>query len=117
MRHHNNVRKFGRTTGARSALMKSLALSLITHGRITTTLAKAKELRPYVEKIVTKGKTANTGSKRLVIAKLINRKTEVKKLFDEIVPKYKTRNGGYTRILKLPPRLSDSSKMAIIEFV
>lgn len=64
--------------------MKSLALSLITHGRITTTLAKAKELRPYVEKIVTKGKTANTGSKRLVIAKLVNRKTEVKKLLTRL---------------------------------
>lgn len=117
MRHHNTVRKFGRKSNARGALIKSLVLSLINKKKIKTTEAKAKELGPYVEKLVTKGKQNDLSSRRFVIAKLMNRKEEVKKLFEEIAPQYKDRNGGYTRIIKLPPRLSDGSKMAIIEFV
>lgn len=117
MRHHNKNRKFGREKGPRKALLSSLALSLILRNRIKTTEAKAKELRPYMEKIVTQAVTGTLSSKRLVVAKLQNQKKEVKKLFDEIAPKYKEVKGGYTRIIKMPRRLSDGSKMAMIEFV
>lgn len=117
MRHHVNVRKFGRTTNQRRALMKSLALSLIIHERITTTAAKAKELRPYIERLVTRAKHKDVAAKRIVQARLLNRRTETKKLFDEIAPRYLERKGGYTRILKLPQRKGDASKMALIEFV
>lgn len=117
MRHHNSVRKFGRTSNGRRALLKSLALALINHGRIETTEAKAKELRPYVEKLVTKAKDNSVASKRLIISRLMNRKEESKKLFEEIAPKYKDQKGGYTRIMKLPQRQGDAAKMALIEFV
>lgn len=117
MRHSNNVRKFGRPSNQRRALLKGLALSLITHGRITTTEAKAKELRPYMEKIVTIAKPNTITAKRLLTARLMNRKPEIKTLFNDIAPKYIDRKGGYTRIMKLPARKSDSAKMAIIEFV
>ncbi len=117
MRHHNANRKFGRTKNQRHALIKSLALSLVKHEQIQTTEAKAKELRPFIEKIITKGKMATLKAERLVISRLLNRKTEVKKIFDEIVPKYADRKGGYTRIVKLPKRAGDASPMAIIEFV
>jgi large subunit ribosomal protein L17 len=117
MRHHNSVRKFGRKTNVRNALIKGLALSLIIHGRIETTEAKAKELRPFMEKLVTSARTNTATSKRIVTSRLMNRKPEVKTLFADIAPKYMDRKGGYTRIIKLPQRLSDGSKMAIIEFV
>lgn len=117
MRHHNNKRKFGRNRNARGALMKGLALSLIKSGRIKTTEAKAKELRPLVEKLVTRAKIDNLTTRRILASRLINQKTEVKKLVEEIAPKYKDVNGGYTRVLKLPPRKSDGAKMALIEFV
>ena len=117
MRHHNGVRKFGRSSSQRSALLSGLALSLIAHGQITTTEAKAKELRPFMEKLVTKSKDGTLASQRLVVSRLSNKSDEVKKLFDEIVPKYKDRDGGYTRIVKMPARLSDGSPMAVIEFV
>lgn len=117
MRHSNNVRKFGRKKNARRALMKGLALSLIEHGRITTTDAKARELRPYMDKLVTKAKAGELSDRRLVISRLMNRDEAAAKLFDEIAPKYSDRVGGYTRIIKLPPRKSDASPMALIEFV
>lgn len=117
MRHHNGVRKFGRKTNVRNALIKGLAISLIKHGRITTTEAKAKELRPFVEKLVTTAKPNTVTAKRLIASRLINQKPETKKLFEDIMPRYTDRKGGYTRIIKLPPRLGDGSKMAIIEFV
>jgi large subunit ribosomal protein L17 len=117
MRHGNHNRKFGRPKNQRVALMRSLALSLIKHGRIETTLAKSKELRPYIEQIVTRAKNDTLGSRRLVAGRLGNQPTAAKKLFADIGPKYKERNGGYTRIMKLPPRKSDASPMAIIEFV
>ncbi|MBP6855050.1 MAG: 50S ribosomal protein L17 [Candidatus Pacebacteria bacterium] len=117
MRHANNVRKFGRTANARRALLKSLALSLIKHEQITTTEAKAKELRPYIEKLITRAQKGDLATRRAIVARLMNRKTETKKLFDEIAPKYAKRKGGYTRVLKLPQRKGDASKMAIIEFV
>lgn len=116
MNHHSSKRKFGREAGQRDALMKSLARSLVIHGKINTTLAKAKELRPFIEKLVTKGRTGTLASRRLISERLGDGK-EVKILMDEIAPKYKDRNGGYTRITKLPRRLADASPMAQIEFV
>lgn len=97
--------------------MKGLALSLINHGRIKTTEAKAKELRPFIEKLLTKAKEGDLASRRIVVSRLMNRAPETKKLFEEIAPKFKEISGGYTRVLKLPPRISDGAKMAIIEFV
>ena|SRR5665213_1073307 len=117
MRHHDHNRKFGRTHGQRAALMKGLVLAMIAHGRIETTEAKAKELRPMMEKMITKANDGTLASRRLVIARLYNRTAEGNKLVDTIAPKYKGRTGGYTRITKLPVRLSDASKMAVIEFV
>jgi large subunit ribosomal protein L17 len=117
MRHHNKNRKFGRTKNQRVALIKGLALSLIKHERIETTLAKAKELRPYVEKLVTRAKVDTLASRRITSARLGNQATATTKLYKDLGPKYKTRPGGYTRIVKLAPRKSDASPMAIIEFV
>lgn len=117
MRHHNNVRKFGRDKSQRHALLKGLVLSLIAHGRIETTEAKAKELRPFVEKMVTKANLGTLSSRRLVISRLYNLTSEANKLINEIAPKYKNVPGGYTRITKLPRRAGDASKMAVIEFI
>ena len=117
MRHHNNIRKFGRTRNQRHALLKGLVLALIAHGKIETTEAKAKELRPYVEKLITKANVGTLASRRLVISRLYNLNAEASKFIDEIAPKYKTTNGGYTRITKLPRRGGDASKMAVIEFI
>ena len=116
MRHHSNVRKFGREKNQRHALMRSLARNLIKHGQIETTAAKAKELRPYVEKLVTKAKIATVASRRLIESRVMGA-AETKKLIDEIAPKYMSRAGGYTRIIKLPNRELDGSAMALIEFV
>ncbi len=116
MRHHNNVRKFGRETTQRHALMRSLARNLIRDSRIRTTTAKAKELRPFVEKLVTKAKVATPASRRLIVSKLQGA-AEVKKLVEVIAPKYMDRKGGYTRIMKLPNRDLDASPMSLIEFV
>ncbi len=118
MKHRTSTRKLGRVTKQRTALLRSLAISLIKHGKIKTTEAKAKELRPYIEKIVTKGKTDSVTSRRLISSQLGSGGTiALKKLIGEISPKYKDRNGGYTRIIKLPKRMGDGGSMAIIEFV
>ncbi len=117
MRHGNSKRKFGREKNQRNALMNSLALNLIVRGKIKTTEPKAKELRPFIEKLVTQAKKGDLATRRIVIAKLSNRSPEVKKLFDVIAPKYKDVKGGYTRVLKLGARKSDGAKMAVIEFV
>jgi large subunit ribosomal protein L17 len=117
MRHHNNIRKFGRTKNQRSALMKGLVLSLIKHEKIETTEAKAKELRPRIEKLITKAKENTLASRRIIDSRLYNSTTASKKLIESIAPKYKNRKGGYTRITKLPSRQGDASKIAIIEFV
>lgn len=116
MRHHSVKRKFGLEKDQRNALMRSLARNLINESKIKTTLAKAKELRPYVEKLVTKAKTGTLASRRLIISKIGGEK-ETKVLFTTIAPKYKDRNGGYTRIVKIARRELDSAPMAIIEFV
>ncbi len=117
MRHGNNKRKFGRVRKVRVALVNSLALNLIVREKIKTTEPKAKELRPFIEKLVTRAKKGDVATKRLISAKLSNKGREVKKLFDVIAPKYKDQSGGYTRIMKLGARKSDGAKMAIIEFV
>jgi large subunit ribosomal protein L17 len=117
MRHGNNVRKFGRNKSQRHALIKGLMLSLIAHERIETTEAKAKELRPFIEKLVTKANVGTLASKRLVIARLYNLTAEANRLIETIAPKYKGRTGGYTRITKLGRRAGDASKMAVIEFI
>ncbi len=117
MRHGNNVRKFGRNKNQRHALMKGLMLALIAHSKIETTEAKAKELRPMVEKMVTKANVGTLASRRLVISRLYNLTAEATKLIDIIAPKYKGQTGGYTRITKIGSRGGDASKMAIIEFI
>ena len=117
MRHGNNKRKFGRVRKVRVALINSLALNLIVREKIKTTLPKAKELRPFIEKLVTRAKSGNLATRRLITAKLSNRDREVKKLFDVIAPKYKDIKGGYTRVVKLGSRKADGAPMAIIEFV
>ncbi|MBU0999346.1 50S ribosomal protein L17 [Patescibacteria group bacterium] len=117
MRHHNNKRKFGRDKTQKKALLNSLVLNLIVREKIKTTLPKAKEMRPFIEKLITRAKTESLATRRLIIAKLSNRSFEVKKLFEVIVPKYVDKKGGYTRILKLGARKSDGTQMAIIEFV
>jgi large subunit ribosomal protein L17 len=116
MKHHKAIRKFGRTTDVRRALIRSLAESLVLNGKIKTTEAKAKELRPFIEKLVTKGKKGDLAAQRLIISRLGTPRV-AKKLINDIAPRYKERNGGYTRIIKLSPRSGDASKMAIIEFV
>lgn len=100
----------------RDALMRSLARNLVNEGRITTTLAKAKSLRPFVEKLVTKAKTGTLASRRLVNSRIMG-EAETKALFAEIAKKYADRKGGYTRIIKLPRRTLDAAEMAMIEFV
>jgi len=117
MRHHNNVRKFGRDKSQKKALLSSLALNLIVREKIKTTEPKAKELRPFIEKLVTRAKKGDLATRRTIISKLSNRSAEVKKLFEVIAPKYSDKKGGYTRVLKLGARKSDGAKMAIIEFV
>ena len=115
MRHHDNKRKFGREKNQRIALLKSLAYSLIVRGKIRTTEAKAKELRPFVEKLVTMGKSDTVANRRLLEARA--GKTVAQKLVTNISKNYVDRAGGYTRITKLVPRKTDGAKMAIIEFV
>jgi large subunit ribosomal protein L17 len=117
MNHHKAKRKFGRTRSQRTALLRGLAISLIEHGRITTTDAKARELRPFIEEIVTHGKKGTLASRRLIISRLGGNEDNAKKMVEEISPRFVERPGGYTRILKLPRRAGDASKMAIIEFV
>lgn len=116
MRHHNNQRKFNRQTDERRALLRSLAGALIERGKIKTTEAKAKELRPLVEKLITKARKPTVAGQRLLSSNLGSSRL-VKRLVGEVAPKYAERAGGYTRIIKLPPRAGDGSKMAIIELV
>lgn len=109
-------KKLNRTSSHRKALLANLANSLITHGRIKTTLPKAKALRPYAEKLITLGKNNNITVKRSLISK-IKDKQVAKRLCEEVSPKFKERKGGYTRILKVGYRYGDAAPMAIIELV
>ncbi len=116
MRHHSANRKFGREVGQRRALLKSLTRALVLEKKITTTLAKAKELRPIVEKLITKAKKGTLAARRDIIS--VSGSEEVAKvLVETLASNYKNRQGGYTRVLKLPPRAKDGAEMAIIEFV
>ena len=117
MRHHNNTRKFGRDKTQKRALLNSLALNLIIREKIKTTLPKARELRPFIEKLVTRAKGSDLAKRRLIIAKLSNHSSGVKKLFEVLAPRYKDTMGGYTRVLKLGVRKSDGAPLAIIEFI
>jgi large subunit ribosomal protein L17 len=116
MRHRVAGRKLQRTTAHRNALFRNMAAALIKHEQITTTLAKAKELRPYVEKLVTLAKKGGLSNRRLAHARLMD-ETQLTKLFDTIAPRYADRNGGYTRVIKAGIRSSDAAAMAVIEFV
>jgi len=116
MRHAIRGRKLGRTTSHRWAMFRNQLQSLVKHERITTTLPKAKELRPIFEKAVTQGKRGTLHARRRVRRWIPDRHL-VQKLFDDIAPRFADRNGGYTRILKLGPRKGDGAEMAIIELV
>ncbi|WP_420141321.1 50S ribosomal protein L17 [Sphingomonas sp.] len=116
MRHRVGGRKLQRTSSHRTALFRNQAAALIKHEQITTTLAKAKELRPYVEKLVTLAKKGGLSNRRLAHARLMD-DTQLVKLFDVIGARYADRNGGYIRIIKAGLRASDAAAMAVIEFV
>jgi large subunit ribosomal protein L17 len=116
MRHGAAHRKLGRTTSHRQAMFANMAASLIKHEQITTTLPKAKELRPFVEKLVTLGKKGDLHARRQAISQ-VRDVTQVGKLFDTIAPRYSARNGGYIRIMKAGFRHGDNAAMAVIEFV
>ncbi len=116
MRHRRNTTKLKRTTAHRKSLLANLACSLIEHGRIRTTLGKAKALRPVAEKLVTQAKRNDLHSRRLAIA-FLRQKNAVSKLFAEVAPAAASRPGGYCRITKLGQRMSDSAPMAVIEWV
>ncbi|WP_419809476.1 50S ribosomal protein L17 [Sphingomonas sp.] len=116
MRHRVGGRKLQRTSAHRTALFRNMAAALIKHEQITTTVAKAKELRPYVEKLVTLAKKGGLSNRRLAHARLLD-DVQLVKLFDVLAGRYVERNGGYTRIIKAGIRASDASPMAIIEFV
>ena len=109
-------RKLGRTTGQRRALLRQLTTALIRHDRIETTEHKAKELRSIAEKMVTLGKQGDLAARRQALAYILD-EAVVKRLFDEVAPKYKDRNGGYTRIIKGAPRRGDAALLCYIEFV
>src|SRR5262245_28206527 len=115
MRHRKRGRKLGRSSTHRLALMRNLTRNLIEHETIITTVAKAKELRPFVEKLITKAKTGTLADRRLVLSRLGNDKETTKKLFDTIGPRFKERPGGYTRILKrMQRRLGAAGETAMI---
>ncbi len=116
MRHRVAHRKLGRTTEHRMAMLKNMSASLIKHEQITTTLPKAKELRPYIEKLVTLAKKGGLSNRRLAHARLQD-DVQLVKLFDVIATRYANRQGGYVRVLKAGFRASDQAAMAVIEFV
>lgn len=116
MRHRVGGRKLQRTSSHRTALFRNMAAALIKHEQITTTLAKARELRPYTEKLITLAKKGGLSNRRLAHARLLD-ETQLVKLFDVLAVRYADRAGGYTRIVKTGPRASDAADMAIIEFI
>lgn len=116
MRHKHGYRKLGRTSSHRKALLKNLAIAIIANNRIETTVEKAKELRGYIEKLITKSKSADFNTHREIFSYLQD-KASTKKLIEEIAPKYQDRNGGYSRIVKTRVRRGDAASMAFIELV
>jgi large subunit ribosomal protein L17 len=115
MRHLNQGRKLNRTSAHRKALFRNLVLALVKHERIKTTDAKAKELRRYADRMVTLGKRGDLAARRLAFAFMQSRDA-VKRLFDEIAPRFKERNGGYTRVVKFGFRRGDAAPLSIVEF-
>ena len=116
MRHKLGQRKLGRTSSHRIALLRNMAAALIKHEQITTTLPKARELRPYLEKLITLGKKGGLSNRRLAHARLLDEAQE-QKLFTTLAERYADRNGGYTRIIKAGYRASDAAPIAVIELV
>ncbi|KPM24882.1 50S ribosomal protein L17 [Citromicrobium sp. RCC1885] len=116
MRHGISQRKLGRKSGHRTAMFRNMSAALIKHEQIVTTLPKAKELRPYIEKLITLAKRGGLSNRRLAMGRLQD-ETQLKKLFDVLAERYSDREGGYTRIIKAGYRASDSAQLAIIEFV
>ena len=116
MRHGISQRKLSRKSGHRTAMFRNMSAALIKHEQILTTLPKAKELRPYVEKLVTLAKRGGLSNRRLAMGRLQD-ETQLKKLFDVLAERYSDRQGGYVRIIKAGYRASDSAQLAIIEFV
>jgi large subunit ribosomal protein L17 len=116
MRHRVGGRKLQRTSSHRAALFRNMAAALIKHEQILTTTAKAKELRPYVEKLITLAKKGGLSNRRLAHARLLD-ETQLKKLFDVLAERYAGRNGGYTRVIKAGFRASDAAPVAYIELV
>ncbi|WP_338468129.1 50S ribosomal protein L17 [Novosphingobium sp. ZN18A2] len=116
MRHKMGQRKLQRTSSHRRALMRNMAAALIKHEQITTTLPKARELRPYVEKLITLAKHGGLSNRRLAHARLLD-DAQLAKLFDVLAERYADRNGGYTRVIKAGIRASDAAPIAVIEFV
>ncbi len=116
MRHGISQRKLSRKSGHRKALFRNMAAALIKHEQISTTLPKAKELRPYIEKLITLAKRGGLSNRRLAQSRLLD-ETQLKKLFDVLAERYSDRDGGYTRIIKAGYRESDSAQLAIIELV
>jgi len=116
MRHRVGGRKLQRTSSHRAALFRNMAAALIKHEQILTTTAKAKELRPYVEKLVTLAKRGGLSNRRLAQARLMD-DAQLAKLFDILAPRYANRDGGYTRVIKAGIRSSDAAPIAVIEFV
>ena|SRR5947209_8706691 len=115
MRHLNQGRKLNRTSAHRKALFRNLVLALVKHERIKTTDAKAKELRRYADRMVTLGKRGDLAARRLAFSFMQSRDA-VKRLFDEIAPRFKERNGGYTRVVKFGFRRGDAAPLSVIEF-
>jgi len=116
MRHGMSGRKLGRKTGHRNALFRNMAAALIKHEQITTTVPKAKELRPYMEKLITLAKRGGLSNRRLAMSRLGD-ETQLKKLFEVLAERYADREGGYTRVIKAGIRASDAAPMAVIELV
>ena len=116
MRHARSGKKLGRDSAHRKALYSNLAGALITHGRIETTEAKAKAVRPYAEKLITLGKRGDLHARRQAMAELRSNDV-VHKLFSDVAPRFAERPGGYTRVVKLGPRQGDAAQMALLEFV
>lgn len=116
MRHRVNTFKIGRSSAHRQAMLANMVSSLFEHGSIRTTVVKAKAARSFAERLITIGKKGDLHRRRLAVSRLRN-KDAVKKLFDEIAPKYENRNGGYTRILKLGSRRGDAAEMCILQLV
>ena len=117
MRHQRKRNKLSRDAGHRKALVRNLCSQVIQHERIRTSQAKAKVVKPEVEKLITLAKRGDLHARRLALSELNQDKFIVHKLFDEVAPRYSGRNGGYTRILKLGPRRSDSTEMVFLELV